>query len=357
MPLQQQSSSVQSADSTASDAQPAHLSAKALQLLKDGHIDEAVATQRQLVRVLTTLGGESHWQTKSDLVLLQEIERVSNFNEEQRQTYLAARQRLLDGTERRATADYDNAQALLNKALEDFSTLLGENCVSAISTLEQLGVLNSDLTKVDILNADLTKANFSKAKQYFTRATAICRTLCGEDHPAYAHGLTVVGTVCLEAQDFDEAETLFREALDRNRRVFGARSPQQANSLQNLSHVMIEKNKPLEAEAMSLQAISIAEEIQNKDPLLMAACLFNLANVNMAYGEHKNAYSNLRRSIMFYERGLPPCSLLLARVLDRYALLLRKLDRSHEAKAMEARAKAIRTQIRSATARKDETHN
>ena len=83
---------------------------------------------------------------------------------------------------------------------------------------------------------------------------------------------------------------------------------------------MIEKKKLLEAEAMSLQAISIAEDAQSQDPLLMAACLFNLANVNIAYGEYKNAYSNLRRSVMFYERGLPPYSLLLARVLDRSRL-------------------------------------
>lgn len=343
MSSQNQSNSIGSAATGGTNVQPAALSAQAIRLLNDGSIDEAVAVQRQLVNLLGTLGDGSHWQTRMETALLKEMELVCTLEEEQQTTYSTARRAMVDG-ERQMAAGNDSADVFLASAMAGFRAVLGEDSVSMAVTTEQLGILDFNL-----------KQDFSKAKQYFTRAAAIWTKIHGEDHPVYTNALALLGTVCLELKDLDQAEALFREALSRERKVFGATSVRRANLLQKLSSTMVEKGKPIEAEAMSLQAISIAEEAASHDALLMAACLLNLANVHLAYGEYGNAYSRLRRSSMFFERALNPFSLGLARVFDRSAKLLRKLDRSHEAKVMEDKAEAIHKHIRSVRAQKKES--
>jgi tetratricopeptide (TPR) repeat protein len=330
MPPQEQSNLARATDRAALETQAATLSVKAIQFLEGGRVEDAVVAQRQLVSVLVTMDGASHWRTKSERTLLRELERVSGLTQQQRNTYLVAYQRLLDGRLKMTANEYDKAEELLNKALDGFTMALGENFVSVATTLEKRGVI------------DLLRENPLKAKEYLTRAATVWKAIAGEDHPAYANALILVGAACLEAKDFKQAEVFFREALSRQRKVFGTRNSQYADLLGKLSRTMIEQKKLPEAEAICLQAISIAEETRGQDSLLMASCLFNLADVNMANEEYKDAERNLRRSLTLYERGLPSSSPVIPKVLDRYAWLLRKLDRFDEAKTIDARAQTIR---------------
>ena len=329
---QDQSTSSHPPDKATSESQVAILSAKAVRLLEDGNIEEAIVVQRQLLSVLGTLAGELHWRTKSEKTLLTEMEQVSSLAKQPRKTYLVGYQRLIEGGQKMALEDYGNAEELLDRALDNFTTVLGNNFVSVATTLEKLGVTS------------LMRGNPLKAKKYFARAAAVWKTIVGEDHPAYANTLTLAGAACLEARDFGQAEIFLREALHWQRRLFGTRDLRYAESLGRLSRVMIETKKLPEAEAMCLQAISIAEGAQRQDSPLMASYLFNLADLDIAYEEYGNADTNLRRSLLLYERGLPPWSPIIARVLDRHAWLLRKLNRCDEAKAMEIRAEGIRAQ-------------
>jgi tetratricopeptide (TPR) repeat protein len=334
IPPQGQANPIHTTDKAASEPLVVTLSAKTHELLEESNIEEAMATQRQLVSLLETLVGKTHWQTKNEQAFLVELERVSKFANQEQKTYLVAGQRWIDGCNEMALENYDNAKPLLEKALEGYFLLLGDNCVSTVATLEHLGILH--LMKED---------PSSKAKEYFIRAVAARKAIVGEDHPDYANAMTLVAVACSQLKEYDQAEVFLRDALSRDRKIFGEKNVRYAEGLGRLSMIMIEKNKLPEAEALCLQAITIAEQIQAQNTPLMASYLFNMANVHIAYGEYGDAEISLRRSLMLYENGLPPWSPTIAKVLDRYAWLLHKLDRSEEAKAMETRATAIRAQL------------
>ncbi|MCX7427982.1 MAG: tetratricopeptide repeat protein [Planctomycetia bacterium] len=322
------------AESAESQAQTVSLAAKAVRLLEEGSVDEAVIVQRQLVSVLTSSDGASGWRTRTEQALLLEMERACTLNEQQRKAYLVAYQRLAQSAQKIGIEDYDSAGELLDKALEGFTTVLGENFLGVARSLERLGLVT------------LRKGDPSKAAEHVIRAAAVWKVIVGDDHPSYANALRMAGEASVEARNLKQADALLRDALTRQRKLFGARGLPYAESLEMLSRVMLEQDRLPEAEALCLEAMSIAQDWHRQDSPSMAASFFSLADISIAYEEYANADANLRRSLVIYERVLPPWNPVIARVLDRHASVLRKLDRPDEAKAMEARAESIRAQLR-----------
>jgi tetratricopeptide (TPR) repeat protein len=320
------------------EIQAAELAAKAVKLLEEGSLEEAVTTKRQHASMYASLRGASHWQTKSEQALLSELEHASRLPAEQQKTYVAAYHALADSGQKAALGQYGDAEAALGNSLDDFTKVLGENFLSVATALERLGILHG--------LKDNPNENLLKAKAYFLRAAAIWKMIGGEDHPGCAIDCSLAASMCIEAKEFDQAETLLRDALVRLRRILGAENPEYAGALGNLSRVLIEKKSYLEAEALGLQAISILEETQSQNGLPIALCLSNLAEVNIAFEEYRAADKNLGRSLAIHQSVLPPRSPFTAKVLDRYAWLLRKMNRPEEAKAMETRAEAARFEFR-----------
>jgi tetratricopeptide (TPR) repeat protein len=281
--VQNRSSSPRPEDRAASEAQVTAVAAKAIAFLEEGNFEGALGAQRQVVAIVATLVGESHWRTRSDRALLNEMEAVRGLPEQQRKVYLVAYQRLVESTQKIAIEDYDSANELLQKALEGFTTVLGENFLGVAGSLERLGLVT------------LRKGDPSKAAEHLIRAAAVWKVIVGDDHPSYANALRMVGEASVEAGNLKQADAILRDALTRQRKLFGARGLPYAESLELLSRVMVEQNRLPEAEALCLEAMSIAQDWQRQDSPSMAASFFSLADINIAYEEYANADANLRR--------------------------------------------------------------
>ena len=333
-PSQDQSVSRCSTDRATMEGRIEALTKEAIRFLEDGNLKEALTTRRQTVFMLEGLVGKADWRTRTEQAYLMELVRLSECTEDQQNRYFVAYRRLNEGYQRMAIEDYGTAQELLDKAFDGFVEVLGENSIYVVAASEKLGLLS------------LKRESPAKAQEHFSRSAVLWKTVFGENHPAYACELRWVAYAHLEAKEFDEAEPILRNCLNRFRRLFGAKYCDYLDCLEKLSLVMIAKKRFPEAEALCLQAISVAEATQKQQSPLMAACLANLAEVNIAYDEYAMAEANLRYSLTIYEGGLRPWDPTIAKILDRYASVLRKLERSEEADAAEARATSIRNQLR-----------
>ena len=96
-----------------------------------------------------------------------------------------------------------------------------------------------------------------------------------------------------------------------------------------------------EAEKYYLAALKEAEIFGPEDTRI-ATTLDNLALLYDTQGEYAEAEPLLKRSLKIYQKFLGPDHLNVARFLENYAALLRKMEREAEATEMEARAKEIR---------------
>ena len=182
------------------------------------------------------------------------------------------------------------------------------------------------------------------------RAAKIWAAIVGDDHPDYANALAMAGDVSIELKDYGRAEELFRRVITVDRRTFGNDSIRFAGGLLALAHILIEREKLQEAEAVTQHAIWLNERTAGsniKQARNQAAyALRNLAEISIRYGDLEAANTYLEQSLSIYERICPPRSLAFALILDRHAEVLRKLDDVERAAAIEDRIASIRMRIK-----------
>jgi tetratricopeptide (TPR) repeat protein len=140
---------------------------------------------------------------------------------------------------------------------------------------------------------------YPEAEALYRRTLGIWETAMGSDNPDLATTLDNLAVVLASQEKFEEAEPLYRRSLALRERVTLA-------SLNNLAMVLEGNNHDIAAERQWKLAVTVGDKL----PILA---------------------------------GDPPGkdSELLAKTLQNYAALLRKMKREAEAKKMEARAKAL----------------
>jgi len=102
-----------------------------------------------------------------------------------------------------------------------------------------------------------------------------------------------------------------------------------------------EQHRYDEAEKWLKAALNEAEGFGSNDPRL-ATTLDDLAEVYHAQGKDAEAEPLYKRSLVIWERTLGREHAHVAISLQKYATLLRRMNREAEAAALEARAKTIR---------------
>jgi tetratricopeptide (TPR) repeat protein len=312
--------------------------AKAFLLLDEGSFAKAVETQRKCISLYQEMLGNDHWQTRGEGAFLAEMECAARFDEGQKNAYLDGRKKLWRAEYQIGQAAHDDAETSLTEALKSFDGLFVKDTFSIAVAWDMLGLCR------------MMREDNAKAKEYLIRATAAKKVCYGADHPEASLSLARVGSTRVELNELDQAEIDLREALHQERKIFGVQSPRYADVLVKLSRLMLAKKRLPEAEALILQSMAITQESQNQENIvLMAADLYNLGNVHLALEEYDSAKNHLQRSLSLYERFLPSRHPIIRKVMDRYAVALRKLGRDDEAVQMENRAKEILAQKPSPT--------
>lgn len=318
--------------SHASDTQDSHLlslSNKVFSSLDGGKVEDAIKTQHQVISLLKSSPARTKWRLKSEEALLAEMIQVSKLSADGQGNYLKARQCLAEGLNEINLRDYNRAMSLLEQALATFVALVGDQSISAAGTLEYLGITSLYIQKPQ------------QAKDYLSRAMSARKLIVGQDHPDYSNVLSLFASACLDNKEFTLAEETLRDALSRDRKMFGTVSARYADGLEKLSRLMLAKGNLVEAESLCLQSQSIAERVYGNECFVVARCSQTLADINITFGEYEIAESNLKKSVRIYERLFPSNKIGATEALNRLIWLLKKLNRAEESETLESKLREM----------------
>jgi tetratricopeptide (TPR) repeat protein len=142
-------------------------------------------------------------------------------------------------------------------------------------------------------------------------------------------------------RDYGRTEQLLRAALQEAEK-FGPDDPRVAVTLNNQANLAAARNRPAEAEPLYRRSVDLLEKARGPDHPQTALARLGLADFLAAQHHYDRAEPEYQHTLRSLEQCLGPAHPIVATVLERYALLLRKTGRADDAARLEARARDIR---------------
>lgn len=137
---------------------------------------------------------------------------------------------------------------------------------------------------------------------------------------------------------YEEAERLYQEALAAMNAAGAPNDPEFAQLLNNLGRLYFEEKRYKEAEPLYTRSLALVEESLGRDHPKVARRVVNLADLYFAVGKHSEALAHYQRAVAIEEREFGPKHPTTVGRLRSYAAMLRNMNRTAEAEAVEARA-------------------
>ena len=131
--------------------------------------------------------------------------------------------------------------------------------------------------------------------------------------------------------DMAEAETMYNEAIEMSRRIFGEDHPEVASAMENLGNVMYQTGRPAETIKMLEQVLAIRKRAFGDESEAVSRTLANIATVNSISGNPAAAEPLYREAYAMMVKFLGPDNPDVSEVLlgqGRNYHRLGKLDRS-----------------------------
>lgn len=119
----------------------------------------------------------------------------------------------------------------------------------------------------------------------------------GSGHPWYASALNNHAAVLFRNSNWEEAENLWREALEIKTRVWGKDSPRRLIILLNLAKLKKTTGEYDEAAKFLTQAEAIRQANPELPKLQQAGVLYRQGEINQARGKYQTAIENMERAL------------------------------------------------------------
>ena len=226
-----------------------------------------------------------------------------------------------------AAGNYDEAEALHNKAIELAKASFGEDH-------PVLSVRLSNLAAVYI-----RQARYAEAKAAYESVLERREQVLGPDHP---DTLGTRGNLAAVLQFLGETEAsaeMLREVLVRRERVLGPNHPEVAQSLENLATVLNDLGQHEEARGMLDRALDIRSS--DGETVAMALTLSTLASVHAAQARPDEAVELRKRALRIREEHLGPDHSDVGETLINLGTDYFQMNQYDDASAAFTRAKAI----------------
>jgi tetratricopeptide (TPR) repeat protein len=137
----------------------------------------------------------------------------------------------------------------------------------------------------------------AEAEALYREALEIDRKTIGEAHPGYAIDLNNLAGVVQAQGRYAEAEGLYREALEIDRKTIGEAHPDYAIRLNNLAGVVEEQGRYAEAETLYREALEIGRKTIGEAHPDYGTRLNNLAGVVKVRGRYAEAEGLYREAL------------------------------------------------------------
>jgi eukaryotic-like serine/threonine-protein kinase len=207
----------------------------------------------------------------------------------------------------RSLGQYEQAQPLLEQALESRSRLYGAGHPDVAASQAGLAMLRRN------------RGDLQSAEQLLRAALATRRTHFGGEHLAVAETMHELGSTLRLANQHAEAEVLLREALAVRRRLLSEPHPEVARTLTSLATLVAENGDPAGAERLHEEALSLHRRLYGETHPHVATSLLSLASVRLEAGRAAEAEPLVRQALAIYRSGSGPAHPHLPGALDMLA--------------------------------------
>ncbi len=189
---------------------------------------------------------------------------------------------------------YNEAQLLIEKAIEIRKKELGlENSFTA-SALTQLARIIDALGKYD------------EAEKINQQVLTIREQFLGAEHPDVAYTLNYLATNYNHKEDYPNAILFHQRALEIREKAFGQGHPIVAVSLINLGVIYDALGDKSKAEELYQHALKIQEQTVGSENTNAAVVLNNIGKIHDDLGEYKTAEPFLQRAVTILEKLFSP---------------------------------------------------
>jgi len=185
-----------------------------------------------------------------------------------------------------------------------------------------------------------SRGEYAAAERNFSGAIAKGERF-GRNDLRVAQAVSQLAQVYVAQGKFVDAEPLYLRALHIYEESRGNEHLDVAATVNNLGVLHKMHGQYAAAEPYLVRALAIKEKLLGTEDPEVALSLHNLASLYVAQERYEQAEPLFRRAIAIRERGAHGPE--LAKSLEQYAGVLRRVGRAVEAEAIEARAKEVRS--------------
>jgi serine/threonine-protein kinase len=256
----------------------------------------------------------------------------------------------------------DQADILLQSALDERKSVFGAESPEAAESLTALGLLRSD------------QAHLDQAEQLTSQGLEIDRRHFPPNHPAVAKALLAYGKVLAQRGKYEQAiqvlneavriesapgvtaadladslstladahysaghypvaDGLYRRVLDIHRKLYGERHPAVAGDLENLAAIQQDLGYYSESESFDRQALEITESYYGKDNPKTAAILTTLGRSLQYEKKYDEAEAMLQKALTIQEQVYGPVHPMVAETINELGNVADMREQLDEAEA------------------------
>ncbi|MCA9817103.1 MAG: tetratricopeptide repeat protein [Cyanobacteria bacterium HKST-UBA01] len=182
------------------------------------------------------------------------------------------------------------------------------------------------------------RKNYDIADRLFKAALDVKATVLGKKHLSLANSYDNLATICMEKNDFKEAESYYRDALRITEKILEPGDPQIYSRITKLARCLMKENKWDEAEKLYQRANQM---FANSDSIYKQHALFALGCLYSDRKRYSSAAPVLARALRLAEKNHGICSENLGPYLRKYAYVLYYLGQRGQTDSLRARANSV----------------
>ena len=269
-----------------------------------------------------------------------ELEEINTFERESLEEQIALYREILKSQLKRDEPDLAyiaRTRLRLSSALHKLG--LYEAVVQEASEVVEIArTLNGDQIRLTALNnlatAYMGSGRYEEAESIYREAIGVGAKVLGREHPEYATTLNNLAGLLEATGRFQEAEFLFREAAGVMAKALGKEHPEYATVLSNLAGLLESSGRYKEAETLYHESIKIDAKVLGKEHLNYATRLNNLAELLRKTGRFEEAEPLYLEAIDIVVGTLGKAHPNYASAISNLAGLLDSTGRHQEAESL-----------------------
>jgi eukaryotic-like serine/threonine-protein kinase len=177
----------------------------------------------------------------------------------------------------RELGNYPAAQPHLERALEVWRRVLGEEHPDTINSMNNLAALYWD------------QGHYPKAEPLWVKVLEVGRRVRGEGHPDTINSMNNLAALYRDQGQYAKADPLFVKVLEVRRRVQGEEQPETLQSMNNLAMLYRDQGQYSKAEPLLVKTLEVGRRILGEEHPDTLQFMSNLADLHRTQGQYPKA--------------------------------------------------------------------